>query len=153
MVTSRFSFSCRVFKRHVLQTRKTQGLFGKGLTWLAVVVAVYCDWCLIPANFQSSTCSYNYLMDIFVLSYKQLFTLMSINDIFFLTRHHIWFQEKCQLDHKYVLCSKHVKCWNTYSILFLYLSVNSIFDFNFSFFKRLLNIQTFFFCIFCSFYP
>ena len=30
-VTSNFSFSCSVFKRLVLQTRKNQGLFGKGL--------------------------------------------------------------------------------------------------------------------------
>ena len=31
LVTSNFSFSCSVFKRLVLQTRKNQGLFGKGL--------------------------------------------------------------------------------------------------------------------------
>ena len=31
-VTSNFSFSRSVFKRLVLQTRKIQGLFGKGLT-------------------------------------------------------------------------------------------------------------------------
>ena len=31
LVTSNFSFSQSVFKRHVLQTRKNQGLFGKGL--------------------------------------------------------------------------------------------------------------------------
>ena len=31
LVTSNFSFSHIVFKRHVLQTRKNQGLFGKGL--------------------------------------------------------------------------------------------------------------------------
>ena len=31
LVTSNFSFSHSVFKRHVLQTRKNQGLFGKGL--------------------------------------------------------------------------------------------------------------------------
>ena len=30
-ITSTFSFSYNVFKRFVLQTRKTQGLFGKGL--------------------------------------------------------------------------------------------------------------------------
>ena len=30
LVTSNFSFSYSVFKRHVLQTRKKQGLFGKG---------------------------------------------------------------------------------------------------------------------------
>ena len=29
-----FSFCHSVFKRFVLQTRKNQGLFGKGLTWL-----------------------------------------------------------------------------------------------------------------------
>ena len=32
LVTSNFSFSHSVFKRVVLQTRKNQGLFGKGLT-------------------------------------------------------------------------------------------------------------------------
>ena len=32
LVTSNFSFSHSVFKRHVLQTRKNQGLFGKGLS-------------------------------------------------------------------------------------------------------------------------
>ena len=32
LVTSNFSFSHSVFKRLVLQTRKNQGLFGKGLT-------------------------------------------------------------------------------------------------------------------------
>ena len=31
LITSNFSFSHSVFKRHVLQTRKNQGLFGKGL--------------------------------------------------------------------------------------------------------------------------
>ena len=31
LVTSNFSFSCSVFTRAVLQTRKNQGLFGKGL--------------------------------------------------------------------------------------------------------------------------
>ena len=31
LVTSNFSFSHSAFKRHVLQTRKNQGLFGKGL--------------------------------------------------------------------------------------------------------------------------
>ena len=31
LVTSNFSFSHSVFKRLVLQTRKNQGLFGKGL--------------------------------------------------------------------------------------------------------------------------
>ena len=31
LVTSNFSFSHSVFKRHVLQIRKNQGLFGKGL--------------------------------------------------------------------------------------------------------------------------
>ena len=35
LVTSNFSFSHSVFKRLVLQTRKNQGLFGKGLNfWL-----------------------------------------------------------------------------------------------------------------------
>ena len=33
LVTSNFSFSHSVFKRLVLQTRKNQGLFGKGLTY------------------------------------------------------------------------------------------------------------------------
>ena len=32
LVTSNFSFSHSVFKRLLLQTRKNQGLFGKGLT-------------------------------------------------------------------------------------------------------------------------
>ena len=32
LVTSNFSFSHGVFKRLELQTRKNQGLFGKGLT-------------------------------------------------------------------------------------------------------------------------
>ena len=31
LVTSNFSFSHSVFKRHIPQTRKNQGLFGKGL--------------------------------------------------------------------------------------------------------------------------
>ena len=31
LVTSNFSFSNSVFKRFILQTRKNQGLFGKGL--------------------------------------------------------------------------------------------------------------------------
>ena len=31
LITSNFSFSHSVFKRRVLQTRKNQGLFGKGL--------------------------------------------------------------------------------------------------------------------------
>ena len=33
LVTSNFSFSHIFFKRHVLQTRKNQGLFGKGLSF------------------------------------------------------------------------------------------------------------------------
>ena len=32
LITSNFSFSLSVFKRLLLQTRKNQGLFGKGLT-------------------------------------------------------------------------------------------------------------------------
>ena len=36
LVSSNFSFSCSVFKRLVVQTRKNQGLFGKGLTTLMV---------------------------------------------------------------------------------------------------------------------
>ena len=35
LVTSNFSFSHSVFKRLVLQTRKNQGLFGKGLSHIA----------------------------------------------------------------------------------------------------------------------
>ena len=34
LITSNFSFSHSVFKRLILQTRKNQGLFGKGLTLL-----------------------------------------------------------------------------------------------------------------------
>ena len=41
LVTSKFSFSHSVFKRLVLQTRKNQGLFGKGLRvsilWLWII--------------------------------------------------------------------------------------------------------------------
>ena len=33
LVTSNFSFSYCVFKRLVLQTRKTQGLYGQGLSF------------------------------------------------------------------------------------------------------------------------
>ena len=36
LVTSNFSFSSSVFKRLVLQTRKNQGLFGKGLKGVIV---------------------------------------------------------------------------------------------------------------------
>ena len=36
LVTSNFSFSQSVFKRLVMQTRKNQGLFGKGLNLLKV---------------------------------------------------------------------------------------------------------------------
>ena len=46
LVTSNFSFSYSVFKRLVLQTRKNQGLFGKGLTKILFVfissVFYYC---------------------------------------------------------------------------------------------------------------
>ena len=35
VVTSNFSFSHSVFKRVVLQTRKNQGFFGKGLTLIS----------------------------------------------------------------------------------------------------------------------
>ena len=38
LVTSNFSFSHSVFKRLVLQTRKYQGLFGKGLTLLLIMI-------------------------------------------------------------------------------------------------------------------
>ena len=34
LITSNFSFSHSVFKRLVLQTRKNQGLFGKGLRFI-----------------------------------------------------------------------------------------------------------------------
>ena len=34
LITSNFSISLSVFKRLVLQTRKNQGLFGKGLMYL-----------------------------------------------------------------------------------------------------------------------
>ena len=37
LVTSNFSFSYSVFIRLVLQTRKNQGLFGKGLTLCELV--------------------------------------------------------------------------------------------------------------------
>ena len=37
LVTSNFSFSHSVFERLVLQTRKNQGLFGKGLKMLTIV--------------------------------------------------------------------------------------------------------------------
>ena len=33
LIMSNFSFSHSIFKRLVLKTRKTQGLFGKGLRW------------------------------------------------------------------------------------------------------------------------
>ena len=36
LVTSNFSFSHSVFKRLVLQTRKNQGLFGKGLMFVLI---------------------------------------------------------------------------------------------------------------------
>ena len=44
LVTSNFSFSHSVFKGLVLQTRKTQGLFGRGLKsqkWLTRKMFVY----------------------------------------------------------------------------------------------------------------
>ena len=37
LVTSNFSFSRNVFKRLVLQTRKNQGFFGKGLNIVLLV--------------------------------------------------------------------------------------------------------------------
>ena len=37
LVTSNFSFSHSVFKRLVLQIRKNQGLFGKGLTHMQIL--------------------------------------------------------------------------------------------------------------------
>ena len=36
LITSNFSFSHSVFKRLVLQTRKNQGLFGKGLSQILI---------------------------------------------------------------------------------------------------------------------
>ena len=45
VVTSNFSFSHSVFKRHVLQTRKNQGLFGKGLkSWFIPCVFLNKPW-------------------------------------------------------------------------------------------------------------
>ena len=40
LVTSNFSLSNSVFKRIALQTRKDQGLFGKGLNSLHIVDAI-----------------------------------------------------------------------------------------------------------------
>ena len=40
LVTSNFSFSHCVFKRLVLQTRKNQGLFGKGLLLYIYFIAI-----------------------------------------------------------------------------------------------------------------
>ena len=37
LIMSNFSFSHSVFKGLILQTRKNQGLFGKGLTSLKIV--------------------------------------------------------------------------------------------------------------------
>ena len=41
LVTSNFSFSRSVFKRHVLQTHKNQGLFGKGLILYQIIPSFY----------------------------------------------------------------------------------------------------------------
>ena len=41
LAMSNFSFSCSVFKRFVLQTCKNQGLFGKGLNTLNLVLGLY----------------------------------------------------------------------------------------------------------------
>ena len=54
LVTSNFSFSCSVFKRLVQQTRKNQGLFGKGLTFLCLTCCCifslnYCYLCLFAS--------------------------------------------------------------------------------------------------------
>ena len=38
LVTSNFTFSHSVFKRLVMQTRKNQGLFGKGLNSISIIV-------------------------------------------------------------------------------------------------------------------
>ena len=51
LVTSNFSFSYTVFKRFVLQARKNQGLFGKGLN--SVLAFSKFDQ-NIPENFQAS---------------------------------------------------------------------------------------------------
>ena len=40
---SNFSFSHRVFKRHVLQAHKNQGLFGKGIT-ITQNMKFVCHW-------------------------------------------------------------------------------------------------------------
>ena len=43
LVTSNFSFYHSVFKRLILQTCKNQGLFGKGLIWKYMDVALIVD--------------------------------------------------------------------------------------------------------------
>ena len=43
LVTSNFSFSHSVYKRHILQTLKNQGLFGKGLIRTNNTVMGYTD--------------------------------------------------------------------------------------------------------------
>ena len=45
LVTSNFSFSHSVFKRLVLQTRKNQGLFGKGLS-----IKLKCPYLILPCT-------------------------------------------------------------------------------------------------------
>ena len=41
LVTSNFSFSDSVFKRLVLQTRKNQGLFGRGIDQVSVLASLH----------------------------------------------------------------------------------------------------------------
>ena len=43
LVTSNFSFSHSVFKRPILQTRKNQGLFGKGLMVKQMYLSPFTD--------------------------------------------------------------------------------------------------------------
>ena len=47
LVTGNFSFTLSVFKRLVLQTRKNQGLFGKGLTEHRVWLTEHRVWILL----------------------------------------------------------------------------------------------------------
>ena len=44
LVLSNFSFSHRVFQRLLLQTRKNQGLFGKGITLNMILFWIFKDW-------------------------------------------------------------------------------------------------------------
>ena len=58
LVTSNFSFSHIVFKRLVLQTRKNQGLFGKGLILGKTQVAVSTKLKNIKNFYKLSYCSH-----------------------------------------------------------------------------------------------